>query len=871
MRLIPVFCFVLILVFCILPGSVEAQSSIDEAYASLMAGDYLKARRMYEERLQVSDSLQTMNVVYYADTYLAKGDYEEGLKVVSGLVSESEVSNNPFILHARGLFFDYMGRYQEAERAYFSSAELKNDLWRNILALGELLEKTGRYSQANEAFNYIYRPFKNNEFRTAEDLGVAARAAAFIGEFRDANAAFSTAYQLDLNHVRNLHWWGELFRVKYNDTDAQRTLEEALKLNAEYAPIYTALAKAVQGFGQKEKLARKALEKNPRHVDAFAVLASLNILDGLYDQATDLLNEALKINPSHVEVLAHLATIHFLRGEMEIYEEIEQRVLSINPRAGLFYITLARNCDLKFRYPDAVRFGELAVQVDRRNPEAYAQLGTSLLRLGRSDEAKRYLDFSFEADPYNLFVGNMLTLIDEFEDFALLHSEHFSLLIHNDERDALGPAILEIAEESYAELSTRYSYEPSQRILLEAYNDPDDFAVRIAGIPHLGLLGVSFGNVLAINTPRSMEANSYNWARTLWHELVHSISIGLSDYRMPRWFAEGLAVYEEQRARPEWGREMQINFLLAFEQEKLLPLTEMDRGFTRPTFPGQILLSYYHASRVIDYIVGAYGFDAIVEILKSFASGKTDSESVQDVLGVSLEELDEAFVRELQQERNDLAVVLRGMPNPFEEEPASNPLNGVGSFFQNAFLKELNSGFEELKAGEYTEAEKHFLKSLALYDKYTEPGNPYEGLAAVYRAQGDNEKLSGILERYLKITEYGSEEAIELAHLLEEEGDLAASMYYYERSLQVSPYSNEVQTRLAEIYTGKELYDKAVQSRLAVLGLNPIDRADAYYQYALSLYAANRLPESKRAVLQSLELAPGFREAQKLLLQLVEQ
>ena len=870
MRLIPVFCVGLLLAALLPIDKSLAQVSADEAYQALQTGDYSKARRLYKDRLKNPDSLSTMNVVYYAETFLAKGEYEKGLEEMGSLARGD--SGLPYVLHAKGLFLDKMGQFEEAQKAYFASAEIKDDLWRNILALGELLDKTGQASQAQQVFTYIYQPYKNNGFRNADDLGVAGRAAAAVGEYRDANNAFNTAYKLDPTHIRNLHWWADLFRIKYNDAEAQSTLDEALAVNSEYSPLYTTYARSAKGFGQKEQLAAQALEKNPNDVEAHAIMAGLHLLDGLYGEAERLLNAALAINPSDVEVLAHLATVHFLRGEHAEFEKIEAKALAINERAGLFYITVAKNCDLKFRYPDAVRFGELAVRTDRRNPEAYAQLGTSLLRLGRADEAKRYLNFSFDADPFNLFVGNMLTLIDEFDDFSLLQSDHFSLLIHNSERDVLGPAILEVAEEAHGVLVKKYPYAPpSGRILLEAYNDPDDFAVRIAGVPHLGLLGVSFGDVLAINTPRNMEEDSYNWARTLWHELVHSMSIGLAEYKMPRWFAEGLAVYEEQQARPEWGREMELDFLMAFDQGKLLPLNEMDRGFTRPTFRGQILLSYYHASRIVDYIATTYGENALVRILEGFADGKNDRQSITDVTGLSLEELDRAFRDQVREQQRALADVLRGMPSPFAEEGGANSLLDGLTGNRNEFLSELQKGYEKLGEGTYEEAESHFERALAIYDKYIDPGNAYQGLAAAYRAQGENEKLVSLLERYLYISEHGSKEAVELAKLLDAEGEDAKAIYYYERSLDVSPYNREVQTRLAELYTSEQRYDEAVSARRAVLGLNPIDRADAYYQYAVSLYQADRRMEAKRAVLQSLELAPGFREAQKLLLSVVEQ
>ena len=36
----------------------------------------------------------------------------------------------------------------------------------------------------------------------------------------------------------------------------------------------------------------------------------------------------------------------------------------------------------------------------------------------------------------------------------------------------------------------------------------------------------------------------------------------MSNQRVPRWLTEGISVYEEGQARPEWGREMEVPFAL---------------------------------------------------------------------------------------------------------------------------------------------------------------------------------------------------------------------------------------------------------------------------------------------------------------------
>ena len=50
--------------------------------------------------------------------------------------------------------------------------------------------------------------------------------------------------------------------------------------------------------------------------------------------------------------------------------------------------------------------------------------------------------------------------------------------------------------------------------------------------------------------------------------------------------------------------------------------------------------------------------------------------------------------------------------------------------------------------------------------------------------------------------------------------------------------------------------------------MRPLDQAAAHFSLARAYRAANRLEEAKEEVLLSLEAAPGYRPAQKLLLEL---
>ncbi|NNE35473.1 MAG: tetratricopeptide repeat protein, partial [Rhodothermales bacterium] len=540
-----------------------------------------------------------------------------------------------------------------------------------------------------------------------------------------------------------------------------------------------------------------------------------------------------------------------------------------NARPSDFYVTIADDLALRFRYPAAAVISQKAVDMSPTNPGALASLGTSLLRLGRVAEARRYLDRSFERDEYNLFVGNTLTLLDEYEDFRTLESSNFQLLIHKDESEVLGNEILREAELAFESMSARYPYRPSNRIFIEAYNDRDDFAVRIAGVPHLGLLGVSFGDVVAINTPRAQAGNEYNWARTLWHEIAHTMAIGVSRNKVPRWFTEGLSVYEERLAHVEWAREMEVELFTALQQDKLHPLVDIDRGFTRPEFPGQVLLSYFHASKVIEFIADTYGFEAVVSVLEALSEGQSISSAIQAATNGSIETLDRAFLSNLRTEQGAFADLMKDLPDPMAEDAANKvaeSLEGSG----NKFLSTLRDARAALGAGDLERAETLFEESIELYPTFVRQGNGYDGLASIYRQRGDTTSLKSILTRFLSISEYGAQQSVELASILKSTGDLEAAASYLNRSLFTDPYERAVRSELAELYVRLEDYDAVVQQRRAILALDPVDRAEALYNLADALYDSGEAEQARRSVLQSLEIAPGYREAQRLLLKIVD-
>jgi hypothetical protein len=115
-------------------------------------------------------------------------------------------------------------------------------------------------------------------------------------------------------------------------------------------------------------------------------------------------------------------------------------------------------------------------------------------------------------------------------------------------------------------------------------------------------------------------------------------------HRVPRWFTEGMAVHEETAASPDWGDRLDPGVIQALKGNKLLPVADLDRGFIRPSYPSQVIVSYFQAGRICDYIKEKWGYDKLLEMMYAFAESKPTPEVIETKLGMKPEEFDKQFL-----------------------------------------------------------------------------------------------------------------------------------------------------------------------------------------------------------------------------------
>ena len=842
-------------------------------------------------------SLRNETILALARLYATVGQYDEAVELLEGELEQAGATDQAGAANAAGAtgamrallgsLLPRLGRYGEAESVLDAARFSQGRPPLATIRLAEVYFTTGRTEEGLELCREILsvagtdrtgrrdgtdRTGRRDGMVRAPDLLAAGLAARYLELSHEANTFLAAATRVDREYLDAYVAWGRLFLDKHNRAEAAGIFEDALKIDPGHPPALMGLAEALAEKQPlpAEALARKALAVNPALMEGRHFLAGLHLTDEAYDDAIGQLDQALEINPESPGTHALLAAAYHGQGRADAYEAARKRVLDINPSYGRLYEIIANHLTRRYRFRESVEMGRRAIETDPALWSAYAGLGISLTRVGEMGEARRMLERAFDNDPFDTRTYNTLELLDSFEDFVIRESGPFTLKIHRDEDAVFGKMALDLLEDAHRSIAPRYGFTPDGPVLVEILPDNDDFMVRIAGVPGTGgLLGVCFGEVVVANSPKARPKGSFNWGQTLWHEYVHVTHLQQTRNRIPRWLAEGIAVYETRLARPEWDMDLEAEFAEAILQGELLAVSELNRGFTRPKSRGQIVLSYYQASVVVEYIVDAFGFEAVRRMLDLYNENRTTAQVVREVTGLSMDDIDRAFADYAEKRSAGLQRVLRFKP-PRDEKPSMADLEAMAADHPESFYAHLTLGQALHMQKRYDEAIAPLERARSLFANYTHTGNPHELLAEIYLEQGNTDAAMEVLEALTAVDEDDIASCKTLAGLYAREGRRTDALRILERAVMIDPFDAEVRKARAGAYEEDGRADLAVTEYEALLAFETTDRVQAQYDLARAYLAAGRKDDARKAALKALEAAPGFEAAQEVLLRSLE-
>ena len=891
------------------------------------AATNLYRRGRYEEAeatfAKMPDTIE--KVVGQAQCAAAVGKSTEAIaRLQWGLVNLAPSA--PLQAQLAELLFEH-GEYEDAAKFAAAALAIDSSSIQARLVRADLHRVHGRIEEATIVYGQLATVATDQV--TTDDALRISRARTILGRWnRDTqvfdqlvNGLYPSIQESDENAWRSHLEAGKLFLEKYNVPDAAREFNAALSINPRAAEVHVEMARlSLQQFNFQQAIAsvERALKVNPHLPAALRMTADLAFANLEPAQAAEPLRLAMERNAHDERTLGRLYAVYLRRDGFDSVDDpgsqASQLALSVekrNPQCGRFFESAADSFNALRYYPLAARHYQKAIEHLPQLISARGKLGQMQMRLGEEADARRTLETSFELDPFNVRVKNALDVLDLLDTYAVIETDHFILRFDRGHDGLLAEyAARYLEEEVYPDIVKVLGYEPADKTLLEIFSKANGtsghawFSARMVGLPFIGTVGACAGKMFALTSPA--DGKPYNWARVLRHEFVHVVNLQQTNFLIPHWFTEAIAVRNEMGNYPaDWDR------VLAkyVAENNLFDLSNINHGFVRPGNSERWTLAYFQAYLYADYLVQRAGDEALQTMLAGYADGQTTAEILGELLNQSLPEF-EADYREHLASR----VAGPGVSSPRPDKRSANELEAElrASPRDAALLAQL--AVVRLKAGATRAARKAAERSIE-----SDPANPVARyvMARIMFSVGEDERAWEHVELGLgsgtnpagnpeqqHVTQKSNPDQTLLklaAGLKLEAREFTAARAYYERGRQAFPHDFSWIRGLARVALAND-DDESLAKWLAVIAEREADKttlarkltqlAFAREDFKAAEYWANRvlhvdvmnpmahadrgralaklgnITESTREFETALRLSPGEREWQRQLEQL---
>ncbi len=432
-----------------------------------------------------------------------------------------------------------------------------------------------------------------------------------------------------------------------------------------------------------------------------------------------------------------------------------------------------------------------------------------------------------------------------------------------------GPRVLALLKEAKQTLTQKYETQLPEPIYVDIFPRQQDFAIRTFGLPGgAGFLGVCFGQVITMNSPASQGATPSNWESVLWHEFCHVVTLSKTKNRMPRWLSEGISVYEERQANPAWGQSLTLNFRKMILEGETTPVSQLSGAFLHPKSALALQFAYFESSLVVQFLIEQHGLKALNGILEDLGQGLSINDCLDRHTG-SLELLDGDFAAYLKLQAETVAKQADFTDPKFARTADEETIK--------AYLKEHPHNFpalqkyvKQLLVDKKWEAAKTPLKQLyELHPEYIGSDSALNLLGLVHRELKETAEERKVLAEVANLEDDVVDVYLRLAEIAAAENDWPAVAKRAEQALAVNPLIKPPHQYLAEASEKLGRDSQAIGSLLALAELEPIDPAGLSFRTAKLYQRTNQLAQARRLVVKSLEEAPRYRAAHRLLLEIV--
>lgn len=950
-------------------GMVDAAEPVERLAAVRqhgLQGRYEEASELYEtlagEAAITGDvAMDVPFVVGYLAVLREQGQLDTAEKVL-GAALDRRPEHPRFLAEQARLDF-IRGRWDAATTRCDAALKFDPD---DLLARWTqacLFESTGRYKEADASYVWFVRYYNRKQPKEPEALYFTALGSLQYARWKGSTQIFDFTINTlcpDALKVEPKYWpvlvlSGNLLLEKYNRAQALPELKKALAINPRSADVLAALARSdaqERDWEDAVRHAEQALAVNPQHVEALLTLVEVKLAENELDAATSPLDRALAVNPVDHSANAYRAAWYLRKDGLPTperlkvlldhldrpekfpesptrFEQVALDVAKRNPKPAQFLTIVAEDLLAQRRFALAEQLYKHALSVMPQLSQPKTELGMMYMQTGRIDDARKLLDEAFKGDPYHVRVSNMRKVIKVLDDYGTIATDHFVIRADTKLDRLLARYMSEYLEEVYPELTGQFGYEPPQRTQIEIYNNAKGlsahqwFSARMVGLPWIQTIGASTGMIVAMASPSGLE-QPLNWARVLKHEYVHVLTLQQTEFNIPHWYTEALAMRAEGFPRPAaWDRLL----LERVPSGDLKNLDNLSQAFQRAGNKDNWDFAYCQSLLYAEYMVKRFGEASLAKLLDAYRRQLTTDQAVPEVFGVTKADFEQGYLEHLQAVVREIhasaPVEVAGTPAEIERAYTENPEDPTAGgrqaelWWKNKQREQAQQlatkvlardshephaalvladahdrNGEPTKAAEVLEAaldqsqpqsrvlerlahlrqkQEQFESARKLYElgeeKYPHDTRWKKGLIALAIKTKDSKRLKPLLET-LALIEY-DDPAIpkKRAQLALDERDYSTQLKFARMALHIDVLDVEIHRLLAEAHLGLMQPERAVAEYETANELKPGDPA-LQVAWARALVQANR-PADARATLNALlSKQPEYAAARELLKQL---
>ncbi len=934
-RVLPI-ALVVFLAFLV-PAATASDRDLERAREAVHAGRYEQGLKLLDGLPRdAPESRQKAARALRVQVYLETGRYQEAVAEAARLESIRPRDPDVLTLHAKALV--EVGRYALAREKLAAAVSLDENHYRSRLQMLLLAEIIGDDTLFDKQVDYFFDLYNNDDkTQTADTIASVARAVQKEVP-NDAWRAYREAWRQDPNHWETYIFEGFLAYEKYAWADARKSFSEVLERNPNHALAQAGLAAvflANSKYDEADQTVAKALAVNPNLPLALEIKAAMYAVERQFDKGLEQIRKIIAVNPNSLDGLSLLAAHYENAGKTKQRDAAIAKAQSIHPNYVGVYVTLAEAAERMRQFPRAIAWARKAIKTDPDDWQGYHIAGMNLLRSGEEKEGYRLLEEAWQRNRFNVWCRNMLVVMDkDFKkhQFTYFNTPHFLVKLHRKEADVLWPYIEPLVEAAYETFTRKYDIQPEGalelrgKLLLSMFPKHEDFSARTVGLPGLPALGACFGRIITMPSPRfGIERQDlFNWRRVFEHEFLHVLTLQKTDYRIPRWFTEGISTYEEQDPQIKYDRLL----VSAIARDKLLPLETINVGFNRPSFPQQMALSYYHASLVVRYFVETYGHESLQQMMKLYRAGRRDKDVLETVFKKPIAELtrevldyvknwaeqikitpppsDEEFGKleqEAQQNRLDAASwtqlasayvgrrrfdeARRAARNAIQNDPRQARAHGVLGYLAYQVDKDNRAAkrhFTEAKSadpnyvyarvylgliyrkeGLTREAITEFEAVRKLYPRLQDrEKSPHHNLADLYEQSGQPDQAIAVLREVTRISNRDYDALVRLARLLVQERRYAKAAAAYLDAFYINPFEEQIHLEAGDAYENAGQAKAAAREFKVASILSDYRNLEALVGWARTAAAAGQTDAARQAIRSVRRIDPTHLEADRI-------